>query len=232
MRKDAHAALAAAFVAHFGEADSVAANRDFLVVLEQIFGHAARGFIVTGLGGGELAFDGGFLGFDRTALRGGCGFGFGQRANGGGDQALELFAGHHAFKQAVFGARHFGFRVLDFVLEGFESFVGLNLETLILVFLRAFFPLLYVQLEPLAIFLAAEQGFLGCGQIVARRLQARVNFGESAREFGQPRPQLVQAMVHSLQLRQMFQCRIHPLGILTHAFAAPSRWGKWQYCRL
>ena len=116
MRKNSDAALPATFVAHFGETDSVAARRNFLIVHEKIFGNAARRFVILSLRVGKLLFDGGFFGFNCAPFGGGGGFGFCQRANGGRDAALKLFSGHHALEQAIFGARHFGFGVLDLVL--------------------------------------------------------------------------------------------------------------------
>ncbi|MGD0839751.1 MAG: hypothetical protein ABSA32_01205 [Candidatus Acidiferrales bacterium] len=142
---------------------------------------------------GKLFFNGGFFDFDCATFGGSGGFGFGQGTDGRRDAPLKFFAGHHALKQTIFGARHFGFGVLDLVLEGLEGFVGFDLKTLVPVFPRAFSPLLDVQLVFLAVFMAADQGVLGRGQFAARSFQARIGLGKAARECGQLLAQFIQA---------------------------------------
>jgi hypothetical protein len=84
------------------------------------------------------------LGFDISALDGYGLFGLFQVGFGIFYAAVYVFAGHHDFQLAVFGFGHFGFRVGDFVLQGFVGFVGFYGAALIAIFAGALFPLVYV----------------------------------------------------------------------------------------
>ena len=209
MRKDAHAAPAALPVAGFGHGRAVVTLGDARVEFAQIFRHRSDDFFALGGGGFELFLSFRSLRLNFFSFRGDGLLGFFQARLRNFYAAFDFFCGHHHFELAVIGFGHFSFGVGDFVLQGFEGFVGFYRAALIAVFARAVFPLLRVEFELLAFRDDLGMGLFRGGDISTRAAKFGFRFADTFRKCFQFRAQNGNLVINALQLNQVRNCRMH-----------------------
>ena len=104
------------------------------------------------------------LGLNRGALAASDFLGLFYDLLGSLDAPLVFLAGDHLLEQAIFRVGNFVLGILNFTLEGFEGFVGLDLVGLIPISLGFVLPALDVQFEFLALLEGFELGRFAGGE--------------------------------------------------------------------
>ena len=96
------------------------------------------------------------------------------------------------------------------MLQGLVRFVGFYGAALVAVFLRAVFPLLHIEFELLAFFLAAwRMALFGGGNFRARAAKFGVRLADAFRKCFQFRAQRGNLVVDTLQLDQVGNSGMH-----------------------
>src|SRR5580700_4470215 len=188
---------------------------DARIKFTHIFGNRSQGALALPKQRIELLLFLGLQSFDFFSLFGDRRFIFLQIRFRMPDAAFRFFASHHHFQLRVFGFGHFRFGVDNLVLQGFVRFIGFDGTALVAVFLRAVLPLLHVQLEFLAVFLAVDEALSSGRNGCARAAQLGVGFTNALRKCLNLGAHRDNQVVDTLQLDQVRNGGMHRSLILT-----------------